>query len=285
MEYTTIYGATSIGSIICLLLVSGYTPMEIKIKMKLSKTPYSSEEFGEIWEIFKHMGFMSGQTLINIITVLVKEKFGEIPTLKQLFEITGKFLIVAGSNINKKECDYYTPDTYPDMSCIDAITFSCRLPLLFSKITHDGDDIVDGGLTDNFPERYVDNVCQKMFGKDKYNILAIATKATTEYSLNTFGDNLEKKDSYFFNKTMVGYLYKLVSTILSSNMNLRLETTGNRTTLIVIKTNEKFEFLNPTIEQKDKMFMIGYEHAERTHSKKVIYFQEWNEFSISKISK
>lgn len=279
MDHTKVYGATSIGAIICLLLVSGYTPMEIFLKMKIAITPYTSEEFGEVWEVFKHMGFMSGETLLKMISSLVKDKFGDIPTLKQLYELTGKFLIVTGSNANKKLCEYYTPTTYPDMSCIEAIKFSCRLPLLFSKIDRDGDDIVDGGLTDNFPERYVDEVCQSMFGNKKYNILGIATKATSEHSLNSFGD-IKEKDSYFFNKTMVGYLYKLVATVLSSNMNLRLKVIGKQTTLIVIETNKNFEFLNPTKLQKENMFLIGYEYAEYKNTTKKIYFPEWNKFLL-----
>lgn len=277
MNDVKVYGATSIGAIICLLLVSGYSPMEILLKMKISKSPYSSEEFGEIWEIFKHMGFMSGETLINTISTLIKDKFGEIPSLGQLYLLTEKTLIVTGSNINKKICEYYSHKTYPDMSCIEAITFSSRLPILFNKIDREGDDIVDGGLTDNFPERYVDEVCKEMFGEGNYNILGVATKNPP--TSNSFYEDIEHSQSYFFDKTMIGYMHKMVSTMLFSNMDLRCKSCRENTTLIIIDDeDENFEFLNPNNTQKTKMFKIGYETAEYKDTALLLYFPEWDNY-------
>lgn len=86
-EHVKEYVGTSVGSIICSLLVCGYTPWEIFQCM------YHAENFKilfDIMSIIKNYGILDIENILLCIKTLILQKFEHIPTLQELYEHTKK---------------------------------------------------------------------------------------------------------------------------------------------------------------------------------------------------
>jgi len=236
-----IYAGTSIGAIICLLLICGYTPIDAFIKIHEIEDFFdikNSETSVDLWDFTKLMGLMSIKGFIDKIELIIKEKIGFIPTLKELKILTGKTLIVSATNVSKMSCEYYTYKTRPHLSCIDAIKFSSNLPLIFQRLQYNNSYITDGGVIDNFPLNYIDN--------GKINILGIVSTEITE----------TKAELNFYE-----YFYRLFTLPIISNTKLRCDMIKSNTKLIQIKNNS---FLPFKVSEDDKMdmFSLGFNEAK-----------------------
>ena len=259
-RHTHTYAGSSIGAVIGLLLICGYTPMEIFTEI------YKADDnlfdmTGDLGTMITNMGVMSTNNFIARIETLVKAKMGsEIPTLGELFEDTGKTLVVTASNITKVKCEYYTPKTRPNLLCVDAVKLSCNLPLIFTRIKYDGNYICDGGFMDNFPIKYVDDRIQK--------ILGIVTQGT---DLNNTYDDTK----------FIGYLYRILSMPMHANTELRCEDYRSNTTLIKIQWDNETDsvsLLSLSNEHKLNMFLHGTNTAEYSDRTEYLYVEEWENF-------
>lgn len=144
------YYATSSGTIICLLLIIGYTPLEIITIICFKK-------------IFKTMGFFNFSNIFNggslldffhveqFIKCLIEEKIGYIPTMNDISTTFGCVFYLTTYNISDGIKEYITVETYPNLSVVDAIRMSCSFPLIFEPFCFENKLYVDGGFVDNFP--------------------------------------------------------------------------------------------------------------------------------------
>lgn len=137
---------TSVGSVICLLLSIGYSPREI-----YQKCDNISLSISSISSMLKDFGFLDTNTVSNLLTTMVKVKFGKIPTLKELYSITSKHFISVTTNLSKTCVEYLDHETYPNLDCVKACEMSFAIPFIFKSIKYEGCVYVDGGLLDNFP--------------------------------------------------------------------------------------------------------------------------------------
>lgn len=240
IDNVDIYAGTSIGAVICLLLVCGYTPMELFTKIFSVEYFFDILDFNTISDIIQFMGVMSIDRFTDKLKELIEEKFGCIPTLIELYELTRKTLVITVSNITKMKCEYYTYLTQPDLNCLDAIKYSCNLPLIFKSITYDGEYIADGGLMDNFPLQHVDDGKMKILG------------------IISLGSDFSMSEAKF-----IGYFYRIMSLPMNSNTELRCKLVGVNTTLIKITNNDTplFHFTIKS-EKKMEMFLHGYKASE-----------------------
>lgn len=170
------YIGTSAGSIICLLLSIGYSPMEIYRKCNDISVSFSS-----ITSIIKEFGFLETETISNIIHSMVKDKFGKIPTLKELNSITSKHFISTTTNLSKSKIEYLDHKSYPNLDCVKACEMSYAVPFIFKSIRYENCIYVDGGLLDNFPidiefEEGEDRI--GIYVDSEYNIDSIYTYAS-----------------------------------------------------------------------------------------------------------
>lgn len=154
------YIGCSVGAIICILHSCGYdipTIMEysLKVSCPLPTLEASQENISHVVDAartFKEkLGIYDDNPYMKVVTKLIKRKFGFIPTMKQLKDLTGKELIVVGSCLSTYEATYISAETFPDMLCTIAIDISSRIPILFTPILYAGLLYVDGGLCDHFP--------------------------------------------------------------------------------------------------------------------------------------
>lgn len=93
--------------------------------------------------------FMSNYGLIDhsqIRETLVSICEGE-PTFSDL----KKNLYVAAFNVNLGRTEYFSKQTNPDMSVIDAVCMSISVPFIFSSFKYNGFNYVDGGTMECVP--------------------------------------------------------------------------------------------------------------------------------------
>jgi len=238
------YVATSVGSLISLLLICGYSPMEIFREI------YTSQRFFDIsrtsiWDVINKSGLIPMDNLTSQIEKLVKEKLKEIPTLKELQEKTGKILITVAVNLTDMEVEYFSPDTHPHLNALEAVTLSCALPLVFQKQFYKDKLYVDGGLGNGFPIRYIDDSVSKILG------------------IVVSGQDPTLKETEF-----VGYIYRLVSFPINIITELCQIGVGDNVTLIKIKHIESQGVIPTPLhsslpsETKMSMFLEGYSWAK-----------------------
>ena len=241
-DYVHTYAACSIGGAISLLLVCGYTPMEIFRQIYCMESIFNTGDCNAIWDVIKYMGLMSITKFTDKIENLVMNKLGKIPTLKELKDITGKTLIVTACNVTKMCVEYYTPDTKPNLGCINAIKITCNLPVIFQRIHYEDSYCIDGGLLDNFPIQKVD------VPKGERKILGIVVE----------GNDVTLPDD-----TFLGYFYRLMLLPVKMITSMRCEGLEDNVTLIKVRWDGAplLQFAMES-ETKMNMFLKGVEEAK-----------------------
>lgn len=250
MDYVKLYSGTSIGSAICLLLVCGLTPFEIFIEVCNLEQMVDIKNVADIWEVSATMGLLSISVLTDRLEPIVRKKLlmkynwnsDKFPTLKELYNLTGKTLEITACNVTEIACEFFSHTTYPDISCIEPVKFSCNLPVIFQRIKYNDCYYVDGGLMNNFPLIQVDNGILKILG------------------IVIIGTDLSMSDEQY-----IGYFYRLISMFSKGNTELRCELKGDNTTLVKIEYNKSSTFeLNIPKDKKMDMFLTGYKIAENS---------------------
>jgi predicted acylesterase/phospholipase RssA len=192
----TRYVGTSVGAIISLLLVCGYTVNEIMRAALDVKWNLPSSMEGVIQtlsEFMSHYGLLSANPYIEKLESMLTSKYGYIPTLKQLYELTGKELLIVTSCVTRHEMVVLSRVTHPDLPCTLAVDMSSRIPLIFSPIEYQNELYIDGGVCDHFPIRM----------RNKHNkTLAICISEHREY-----GDGIS--------------IYQYMNSIVSTAMHYR----------------------------------------------------------------
>lgn len=205
------YAGTSVGSIICLLLIIGYTPIEIL-------TYVCSNDLGKIFQfdignISQNFGIYNVDNLRDYFKNMIILKLGYIPTFKELYNKFNKFFICCSYCITTKSRHYFSHITSPDLSVLEAIVRSSSIPFILTKC-ESGDDIyVDGAVFDHFPIVKLINVMNDNIKKRDIKVLGInihskkSNSNITNYNdyvssiLNVFIDiqNKEEDDEYITN--------------------------------------------------------------------------------------
>lgn len=248
-----IYAGTSIGSVISLLLICGYLPMEIFAQVYSLNHFFDLNNCGSIWDIVRYMGLISIDVFVNRIEEMVLYKLDKIPTLKELKDLTQKTLVVAVSNVTKVKCEYLTYKTRPDISCVDAVIQSCNLPIIFHSILHEGSWMVDGGLVDNFPLKYIDDGVSKILG------------------IVTTGIDTSLPDNKF-----IGYFYRILMMPIHSNTELRCALAKDNTNLIkIVRNKSSLKLFSISCDDKMKMFWGGYTEAYIQDHSSYIHIKGW----------
>lgn len=223
LDNITTYIGTSVGSMICYLLIIGYRPEEIFTHICTNDIlPEFNNELTDICmpilptilkgiidktKILKNIelllqnilqkGCIQYDKITKLLEKLTINKLLFIPTMKELYYLFNKeFICCSYKYLDSKEKDskendsnngleYISYKNYPDLSCLDAIRMSSNIPLIFGEFKYNGYKYIDGGFVNNFS---VD------FKTDK-NIIGISV----------LGNNLVNNNSPFM--SIIGLLY------------------------------------------------------------------------------
>lgn len=179
-------GGSSAGSIISYAVALGLTPKRIEeivrtadfasfldcpgyvlekrklVKVNLQKIltekGYAMEHKAQTAYVMAHLtatNAMSTNTEVKkFLDDLCKEKYGKALTFKQLYEKTGKTLVITGCDIGTKQEKYNSWETAPGMLVQDAVLASMSIPLVFPPVKLYADEdacVIDGGTLNNLP--------------------------------------------------------------------------------------------------------------------------------------
>lgn len=252
LENVDEFVGTSIGSVISLLLLIGYSPLEIL------------DEVLEIDQFFVHQkstnmianfgAFRIDGFIDHVQRMLQRRGWKTVPTFCELYKKTGKTLIISGVNITKCQIEYFSHLSTPTMLCTDAIKISCNVPLIFQKITYNNDLYVDGGLLDHFPLDIVND--------GKKRILAVCLS-----NMNP----IEKPDSFS------PYMFTVMSLplLLLAKVN---SCTSQNVTRIMLYPNAKKQtkpsrLIGLDLEAQNKYDLFFHGYVECSHFYEPLYLK------------
>lgn len=238
------FAGTSIGSVICYLLIIGYTPLEI-VNYLCSCDLFDELGKFDITNIFS--GSLFRYSIFNEhLERLTIDKIGKFHTMKSLRELTGKDLICTTYRFQYKkpgEMVYLNADNSPDLPVLVALRMSCNLPYIFGNYKYDGWYYIDGGFSDNFPISYF---------KDDEKILGI----------NVIFEKVCPED---FDKKHLKFLIYLLSIPMASLERMRIAESKCQSTIIPLSLPELFlTDFNLSVSQILNIFSTGYKVNTRT---------------------
>lgn len=158
----TIVGC-SVGSIIGLLLIVGYTSLEI-ITEVFGTVLFDDIGALDFKDAGKNTGIMNHEKIRITLNKLIRSKMGMVPTLHQLYSTRRIIFSVVTYNLTDDKTVYLTAETDPDLSCIDAIILSCNIPLIFYRSKYKGCTYIDGAFGDPYPILKYDGDDNKILG-------------------------------------------------------------------------------------------------------------------------
>ena len=149
----TIVG-TSGGAFIGLLIALGYTLRAMdELCMSLR---YDDVKNFDIKNFLHEFGLDNGSKVVRLLQCIVIKKLGNTDaTFADLFKLTGRHLIVTGTNVTKGTLVAFDHVSYPDLPLWRAVRISMSMPFLFTSEQLDGDFYVDGAILDSFPMSYL----------------------------------------------------------------------------------------------------------------------------------
>ena len=150
---------SSAGSILALFI-----GMEFSIEKMINisfETDLKDLVHYNIKNIISDYGFVNHSQIKNTLITICE---GE-PTFKDL----KKKIYISAYNVNLCRTEYFSVDTHPNMSVIDAVCMSISVPLLFCAFEHNGMHYVDGGTAEKIP-------VPPFFNKNFDEVLAISLK-------------------------------------------------------------------------------------------------------------
>jgi len=149
-----IFCGTSFGSVVCLLLVCGYTVDEI-IHIILKDKIISDISCIGLLEIMSgDIYFSSIEPVKKKLSEYVIQKLGNIPNLYNLYLQTGKILCTSVMNLTSNTPEIFDYQNRKSISCIDAVIFSMNIPFLFYELQYNHQKLIDGLFGDPIPIDY-----------------------------------------------------------------------------------------------------------------------------------
>lgn len=170
------YVGTSIGAIVCVLLIIGYTPQEILAY--ILEIDFNKLLSPNIPNIFKY-GYCSFDGIADLLATMIERKWGYIPTLKEIYDQTQKELTIVTYNYTDQKIVYLNHVTEPNINVIEGLKLSCAVPYLFHKVYYKKKRYIDGGFADNCAIDYLNTELSKKESIDKEKILALEIKTTS----------------------------------------------------------------------------------------------------------
>jgi len=240
LEKVTHWTGVSIGSSIALLIVCGFTIDDIK-ELCLEVNIIEDIISINLDEAKNNLGLMRNKTVETKLKTNIKKKFGFIPTLKQLYFLTGIVYTAVTFNTDKIRPEFMNKDTEPDLDCVEATLMSMAIPGLIQPRKYKGNLYVDGALGASYPVWFHDD------GKNK--ILGIYISS--------------EQDCYSSYNNPSLFAYRLIQSGMKVNRDLSIRFSSKNVKHIPLKTYIKDTTgLSMTKENKLELIQNGYKCAD-----------------------
>lgn len=160
---------TSAGAINATLLALGYTSAEVSqivASTDFSKFADGSGILGDLVHVIRNFGWNKGNAFKEFIRSKIKAKTGKPDfTFRDLDKVIQdnqpgfRHLYTVSTNLSRQRAQIFShePEHTPDVAIADAVRMSMSIPLYFEAVKWNGDVMVDGGVSYNFPINIFDN--------------------------------------------------------------------------------------------------------------------------------
>lgn len=149
LDKITTYVGTSIGSVVCFLLILGYTPDEL-IAFFLNYDFKKLELEIDLLIIEEKFGLDEGKGLIELLSFFCEKKLKlNDMSLYDLYILTKKKLILNTTNFNTGQGTLLSYELTPNLSVLTAIRMSSSIPLVYTPVYYNNQYYVDGALTNS----------------------------------------------------------------------------------------------------------------------------------------
>jgi predicted acylesterase/phospholipase RssA len=232
---------TSIGGIICILLIIGYKSTDIyKFSEIFDMSNIIDIDINSLFTKFS----INNDNVYNLIFDKLLESKNIDPniTLIEFYKKTKKKIICTTACIITKEVEYISYENYPELPLKLLYKMTSAIPLLLPPVEYNNKLYVDGGLIDNFPISIIDE-------SKLENVIGIDLKS--DYYKNTEINNII---NYFIT------ILQIVSIRLMRKYDP--EKYKNIIYTINIELNNPFNF-NLTKEIKKELFYKGYHFMKK----------------------
>lgn len=154
----------SIGSAVALMCIAGYTAMEMIDQSFSLNIVNNIKDINSLDKLSESPGLLTINSTEKFLKEKMVDKFGYVPTLKQLYLATGILFNVVVYNLDKERPEYMNKDTEPDLCCVKAVLMSMSIPGIVIPRVHRGSIYVDGAIGDPYPILYHDDGNKKILG-------------------------------------------------------------------------------------------------------------------------
>jgi predicted acylesterase/phospholipase RssA len=249
-EINSISGC-SIDSIIGLLLICGYSVYEI-IEEAIHFDLFSDVNSVDLSQLFSKMGVLPHSYRDRLI-YLVRSKLGVVPSLGDLYLMTRISFSVVSMNLDLGKPVYFTSKTYPELSCVDAVTLSCNIPFVFERIRYRNHTYIDGA----FGDPLLVSIFDEPKGKNLILVLYIADKKSSPTS--------KKEEMMWYVNSIVHCSIDRIRDLTIENFGknilpIRLRSTSTDTLGITFSSEKKISFLNDGID------IVSQWYSKKTNS-------------------
>ena len=234
------YVGCSVGAVIGLLLVAGYDVQEIIEEVT------AIELFLDIYHVSLkdsrlNEGLISNQSIHDLLCRMLREKFGFVPTLHQLYQATGKVFTTVTVNITHPRVEYMSHETEPGISSVEAVMLSMNIPFLFYRLRYKSCTYIDGAYGDPYPINIYDD--------GNYNILGISTPSVLDVGLPN-------------NSTSLQYALQVLNWPINQLRRMNIRTASNHCKHLELYSDiEDAIGITFTDDQKAKMMLEGYDKS------------------------
>jgi predicted acylesterase/phospholipase RssA len=235
------YVGTSVGAIICYLLIIGYTPIEIIVYLCTNSKMFDKLKVVDINAGCRGDGATSFLHILECLEHMTTEKIGKLLTMKDIPLIFNKKFICTTFNVTKNITEYLSDETFPDLPCLSALRMTANIPFIFENYKYGSSFYVDGGICDNFPLEVAES-----YGNC---ILGIAIMLP-----------IEQNSDFYPQKNLLSYSLRLLSVSLEETTKLRIRHKKESTKVVILSANNQYDSIKFSINSKSKleMFSQGY---------------------------
>jgi predicted acylesterase/phospholipase RssA len=235
------YWGTSVGSVISLLLLIGYTPFEAFHQFFMLEH-FADPSTLDIQSILEESAFCPIEIFGNKVRHFMEKKLGKgvDPTFFDLYKQFGTKIHIIGTNTNTMRGECFDVDTEPLMKVVDAIEISCDLPYIFTKKKYKDSTYVDGGFINNYAINLADD-------GDTYGL-----------GVCVFG-NMEVSGSDY-----VGWIYRLLHIPIMELHRERVSRLSDKFANIELTIdNVSMIEMSPNPKKKIDIFSAGYQQSRK----------------------
>ena len=130
------YVGTSIGGIICYLLIIGYKASEL-VSYLVTHSFFNKFKHADLVSLTTGQGAFEWNVLREMLEEMTKRKHNRLFTMKELYEVFGKKLTCITYNYTKQIQEKVSYENYGETSCIDVLNMTSNIPLYFRKFKYD----------------------------------------------------------------------------------------------------------------------------------------------------